>query len=106
MLIKNLLPHPDDLHDGRPIDAYETAEVTPEDFQREHYQGRLRDGLLAVVPEDNEPLTVDAIKAAIAAAPEDEREAIKDQYRQAEEASTQPRQGVLDATKPADKETT
>jgi hypothetical protein len=106
VLIKNLLPHPDDLHDGRPIDAYATAEVTPEDFQLEHYQGRLRDGLLAVVPEDNEPPTVDAIKAAIEGASDDEREAVKAQFRQAEEASARPRQGVLDATKPADKETT
>lgn len=106
MLIKNVCPHLDDLHDGRPIESCETAEISAEDFQLEHYQSRLRDGMLLVV-EEAEPLTVTAIVAAIDAAPEAEREAVKASFREAEELREHPRQGVLDATQPSDdKETT
>jgi hypothetical protein len=52
VLIKNVLPHPDDLHDGRAIGAYETADVSPKDFELEHYQSRLRDGCLVVAEPD------------------------------------------------------
>jgi hypothetical protein len=105
VLIKNVLPHTDDLHDGRPVVAYETAEVSAEDFKLEHYQSRLRDGMLVVVSEDEiKPLSVAEIQAAIEAAPQDEREAVKAQYREAEKTSAHPRKGVLDATTP-DKET-
>jgi hypothetical protein len=105
VLIKNVLPHSDDLHDGRPIDSCETAEITADDFQLEHYQARLRDGLIVVVSENaSAPQTVPDIVAAIDAAPESEREALKAQFRAAEEASEHPRVGVLDATKPDSEE--
>jgi hypothetical protein len=47
------------------------------------------------------PQSVAGIKAAIEAAPEDEREALKASFRKAEEVREQPRKGVLDATEPA-----
>lgn len=105
MLIKNVLSHPDDLHDGRTIDAYATADITPEELALEHYQRRLRDGLLVVAEDEQEPLKVAEVVAAIDAASAEERETVKAQFREAEEASPRPRQGVLDATKPSDKET-
>lgn len=105
MLIKNVLPHSDDLHDGRPFDSCETAQITTEDFRLEHYQARLRDGLIVVVSEDaGAPQTVADIVAAIDVAPETEREALKAQFRAAEQASERPRQGVLEATKPDSEE--
>lgn len=51
MLIKNVLPHSDNLHDGRPIASYDTADITAEELQLEHYQSRLRDGLMVLVEE-------------------------------------------------------
>ncbi len=105
MLIKNVLPHPDDLHDGRPIDAYSTVELTDDELALEHYQSRIRDGLMVVVPVPIDPPTVDAIKTAIDAAPEQEREALKAQLRATEQERDEPRKGVLDATKSAEKET-
>lgn len=103
MLIKNVLSHPDDLHDGRTLAPYDTAVVSDEDFQLEHYQARLREGLIAVVAE-TQPQTVDEIRAAINAAPDEKREAVKASFREAEEASEKPRQGVLDATKTSESE--
>jgi hypothetical protein len=65
VLIKNVLPHPDDLHDGRAIGAYETAEVSAKDFELEHYQSRLRDGCLVVAePESDEHTSKRAPKGA------------------------------------------
>lgn len=55
----------------------------------------------ATEPAGDEPLTVTDIKAAIDAASDDEREAVKAQFREAEEARSEPRKGVLDATEPA-----
>jgi hypothetical protein len=49
----------------------------------------------------DEPMTVTDIKDAIDAASDDEREAVKAQFREAEEARAEPRKGVLDATEPA-----
>lgn len=99
MLIKNVLPHPDDLHDGRPFPPYETAEITPEDFELEHYQARLRDGLIVVVTSHERPQqSVAEIVAAIEAA--ENPETAKAHFRKIEEAGDSPRKGVLDATKP------
>jgi hypothetical protein len=106
VLIKNVLSHTDDLHDGRAIGAYETAEISAEDFQLEHYQARLRDGLIAVLDDSAEPLSVADIKAAIDAASDEDREAVKASFREAEERNESPRKGVLDITKSDDKETT
>jgi hypothetical protein len=51
VLIKNVLSHADDLHDGRPIGPYATAEISDEAAELEHYQSRITDGLMVVVPE-------------------------------------------------------
>jgi hypothetical protein len=106
VLIKNVCPHLDDLHDGRPIETGETAVISADDFQLEHYQSRLRDGLLLVVEDEAEPLNLADIKAAIDAASDEEREGVKATFREIEERSENPRKGVLEATKPSDKETT
>ena len=50
MLVKNVLSHPDDLHDGRPIGPYETVEVSADAAEMPHYQSRFADGLMVVVP--------------------------------------------------------
>lgn len=111
MLIKNVCPHLDDLHDGRPIETGETAVISAEDFALEHYQSRLRDGLILVVEDDSERLSLVDVKKAIDAASDEERESVKTAFREIEEGSERPRKGVLDATRPAtqpsdDKETT
>ncbi len=50
-LVKNVSAHVDDLHTGTPIEAYGTAEINAKDLQLEHYQARIRSGLMLVVPE-------------------------------------------------------
>jgi hypothetical protein len=51
--IKNISAHVDCLHDGRPLPAYATAEISDEEIAERHYQTRIADGLLIVVsPED------------------------------------------------------
>jgi hypothetical protein len=100
VLIKNVLSHSDELHDGRPIEAYATAEVSHEDFALEHYQCRIRDGLMVVV-EGSPTASVAQIKAAIADASEEDRERVKAQFRSAEQEREDPRSTVLDITKPA-----
>lgn len=46
--------------------------------------------------------TVAEIRDAISSAPEDERESVKAQYREAEIAKDDPRQGVLSITEPSE----
>lgn len=51
--VKNVTAHVDTLHDGRPLPAYATADITPEDLELAHYQTRIDDGLLiTVTPEE------------------------------------------------------
>jgi hypothetical protein len=47
--IKNVCAHPEDLHDGRALPAYETAEVTDKEFALGHYQTRIDSGMFLVV---------------------------------------------------------
>jgi hypothetical protein len=50
----------------------------------------------------SKPLSVAEIRTHIEEASDDEREHVKAAFREAEEASSKPRQGVLDATEPAE----
>jgi hypothetical protein len=104
VLIRNVSSHPDDLHDGRMLAPFETAEITAEEFKDEHYQARLREGLIVVCPDEPEPTTVKGIIAAIEAAPDELRESEKARFRAAEELRDEQRQGVMDATEPTTSE--
>lgn len=60
--IKNVGGHVDDLHDGRPIARFATATVTAEQLDLAHYQTRISDGRILVVPDGDtpvDPLTLD-----------------------------------------------
>lgn len=50
--IKNVQTHADDLHDGRSLAPYEAAVITDDELALEHYQSRLRDGSILLVPQD------------------------------------------------------
>jgi hypothetical protein len=52
VLIKNITAHLDVLHDGRPLPAYAIGTIDDEDSQLPHYQTRLADGLIVVVPPE------------------------------------------------------
>jgi hypothetical protein len=114
VLIKNVLPHADDLHDGRRILPYDTSAISAKDFQLRHYQSRLRDGAIVVVESQEKTQSggvalpdvdrVTEIIAAIESAPEAERTELKARFRERENEREKPRKGVLDATEPNPKE--
>jgi hypothetical protein len=53
--IKNVVGHPDDLHDGRPIASFATAEISTEELALDHYQTRLDDGSFVVAEDAKQP---------------------------------------------------
>lgn len=53
--VKNVSTHVDDLPDGRPIGAYETAEITDDELASSHAQSRIADGAWLTAPDPPAP---------------------------------------------------